>query len=198
MFAVTSVPTWLAAIAIVVPAATALGGYWLAGHNEEERDVRTADRERRQRQDLLAEKLDERRHTFQLELLLDLQDIVRRFARATHKLARFDQNALEKIGKTTLLGEDLDREVYDAGVDLGRLRVRVLDDELRALLATLHNRGTRLELAQFELDELGRQGVIDLLERQTRALGEVAVAVFERVGVLIRAELVRTPEVIAP
>lgn len=196
--AVTNVPTWLAAVAILVPAFTALGGYWLAGRNEERRDARTAERERRQRRDLLADKLEERRHEFQLGLLLELQDVVRRFVRAGHKVARFDQEALRTTGKFSRLGSDLDGETYDAGVDLGRLRVRVLDVALRRDLDELHSQGTRLELSYIQLENVPPDRAIAELEGRLRAQGEAIVRITDRIGELVRAELLRTPDSLAP
>ena len=56
-----------ACTAIVGPITTllgGLGGYWLAGRNEESRDRRAAGREREARRAALAERLEEQRHTF--------------------------------------------------------------------------------------------------------------------------------------
>jgi hypothetical protein len=94
----TSVPDWLAVVGILVPAVAGLGGYYLAGRNEEERDLRTAEREETSRRRAFVERLEERRRGFQLDLLLELQDVLQKEVRATSKILMHDLRTLRNSG----------------------------------------------------------------------------------------------------
>jgi hypothetical protein len=143
----TSVPDWLAVVGILVPAVAGLGGYYLAGRNEEERDLRTAEREETSRRRAFVERLEERRRGFQLDLLLELQDVLQKEVRATSKNLMHDLRTLRNSGTLTQLGLELSDESYEIGVAMNRLRVRVLDDDLRADLASFHEYVSSVEVS---------------------------------------------------
>jgi hypothetical protein len=143
----TSVPDWLAVVGILVPAVAGLGGYYLAGRNEEERDLRTAEREETSRRRAFVERLEERRRGFQLDLLLELQDVLQKEVRATSKILMHDLRTLRNSGTLTQLGLELSDESYEIGVAMNRLRVRVLDDDLRADLASFHEYVSSVEVS---------------------------------------------------
>lgn len=76
----------VATLSILGPAVTGLGGYWLAGRNEEGRDKRTSDREEAARRAALRERIYEERQNFQRDMLIELQEVLsvlRRFVRVT-------------------------------------------------------------------------------------------------------------------
>jgi CHASE1-domain containing sensor protein len=84
-----SVTDWTGLAAAIAPVTTllgGLGGYLLAGRNEEARDRRIVERESRARKDALAERLEEDRHAFQRDTLVHLQTGGR--SRADHRAMR--------------------------------------------------------------------------------------------------------------
>ena len=64
----STVADWAGLIAPVTTLAGVLGGYWLAGHNDEGRDVRAAQREEAARVADYAKHLWDRRHEWQRQL----------------------------------------------------------------------------------------------------------------------------------
>lgn len=108
----TSVPDWIVALGVVVAALAGLAGYWLAGHNEEARDIRTAERETRARASALAERLADRRHEFQLGLLLEPQDVLQRSVRSTAQVIMQDQRTLRQTGHFHLQPKEYSDEAY--------------------------------------------------------------------------------------
>jgi hypothetical protein len=125
-----------ASLAVIVGPVTTLlgglGGYWLAGRNEEARDQRAAAREAAARRDALAERLEEDRHTFQRDTLLELQDELQRLVRNAGKISLQDQRTIKEEGQIYLLGGTLSDENMQIMVAIARLRARVLDDQLRS------------------------------------------------------------------
>lgn len=188
----TVIPDWLAALGIVVPALTGLGGYWLAGRNEESRDRRLAAHAHEARRAELAERLTERRHDFQLDLLLELQTALLRQTRATARVILQDQGTLRNHGQLFRLPADINQESYDAGVDLGRLQVRLLDDALRQQVQGFHHFTAGLEVSVVTLRDLPADEAIEHLERQMRQLADRFGVVNESLGSVLRMELGRT------
>ena len=108
----------------------ALGGYWLAGRNEEGRDVRASQREETARRAALTERLEDQRHEIQRETLLELQDELQKLARATVQILHFDRNNLGlRAAGTVTLPDELDDGFSTLSVN--RLKTRVLDRQLR-------------------------------------------------------------------
>jgi len=75
--------SWAAIVGPITILLGGLGGYWLAGRNDDARDRRTVAREESARRAALADRLEEDRHAFQRDTLLELQDELQRLARAT-------------------------------------------------------------------------------------------------------------------
>lgn len=191
----TNVPGWLAALGILVPGLAGLLGYWLAGRNEEARDQRTATREGVARHTALAERLDERKHEFQMNLLLELQDVLQRQVRVSAKVIRHDQRTLREQGKLSLLGPELNQESYETGVEFSRLLVRVLDDGLRRGLEAFHLLCSSIDVSVMGLKDRPPDEAIDRLDGHLRELTRGYSDVNEHLGILLRAELGRVPEV---
>ena len=192
----TNVPTWLAAVAVVAPAITGLLGYWLAGRNEAARDRRAFEREEAARRRTRAEALADERHQFQLNLLLELQDALRVQARITHEIILHDQRTLKERGGLFEVGPDLNQRAYDSDVNFSRLRVRVLDDDLRNQLDDLHTLTARVTSSG---DGLGGLSVAEIKERLEIGAREVTlrfVQVNDLLGVLLRRELGRSDAVL--
>jgi hypothetical protein len=125
------VVSWVAVIGPITTLLGGLGGYWLAGRNEEARDRRAAARELAARQSALAEKLEEQRHQVQLDTLLELQDELMRLYQAFILSHAQDTKRLMKNGQDEPLAELSEAISLDAG-PVTRLLVRLLDDDLRA------------------------------------------------------------------
>jgi hypothetical protein len=131
---VSTVSDWAALISPVTAMLSglggALGGYWLAGRNEEARDTRASKREETARRAALTERLEDQRHEIQRETLLELQDELQKLARATVQILHFDRNNLGlRAAGTVPLPDDLDDGFSTLSVN--RLKTRVLDRQLR-------------------------------------------------------------------
>jgi hypothetical protein len=82
---------WTAVTAVVGSITTldgTLGGYWFSGRNDEARDKRADQRETRARRAVLAERLEEERHTFQRDTFLELQNLLLELARWSSLVTR--------------------------------------------------------------------------------------------------------------
>lgn len=128
---------WITALSIVAPAVTGVLGRF-AGINEENRDIRQAKREQVVRDAERKSRLQDRNHDFQREVLLGLQDQVRRLGRACFRVIMQDLKTLEEQGKLFGLPEDLNQETYDAGIAFLEAMNRVTDDGLRHHLRTFY------------------------------------------------------------
>jgi hypothetical protein len=179
----TNVPDWLAALAIVVPAATGVLGYLLAGFNEEKRDQRAAEREREARRAIVVQQADDRRHDYQREVLLELQSVILEFAISIVKAFDASQHPSKHPGER----DPLDPEILELRLRMARLRERVLDDQLRDILGLLdRNSATAVISAAEDFSTVAE------------AASEIVVAVNSRLGELLRQELGRMPELESP
>jgi hypothetical protein len=122
--------TWAAIVGPITTLLGGLGGYWLAGRNDEARDQQAAAREAAARRDVLAGRLEEQRHTLQRDTLLELQDELQdelqRLARITTRIALQDQKTLKERGQLYLLPEGLSEEARQIVTSVQRLRTRPL------------------------------------------------------------------------
>jgi hypothetical protein len=191
---VTTVPNWLALLGLVVPAATGLAGYVLAGRNERARDEREAARDAMARRASVRERLEEQSHAFQRETLLELQDVLQRLVRCTSRMILHDRKTLKEHGKLTLLGEALNEESYEIGVTTRRLQERVLDVALRDAVAQFHSHVSGVEASFVIVDDLSVEDGIKHLDGLQRDLAQHYVALSERIGTALRAELGWLPE----
>lgn len=185
----TDAATWTAIIAPITTLMSGLGGYWLAGHNEEARDRRAADREADSRKAALAERMEEQRHTFQRDTFLELQDELQRLVRITARINLQDRKTLKESGKLYLLTDELSNESQKITVSVQRLRSRILDPQLRQAV------GEFVEICSR--DALGpnkdnpQQENIDQLDQQQAKMGATYAAVIEYLGEQLRRELDR-------
>lgn len=184
----------VAALAILGPVVTGLGGYWLAGRNEEGRDRRTSDREEAVRRAALRERIYEERHNFQREVLIELQEVLRRFVRAHLKMIRHDVESLSKGQGITLLGQELDDESFEIQIELGQLSARLLDEALRSEIERLIEYSSSLEPTVMHLGGLSDQQILDALKAGERDLAFRAKPLFGHLGEILRAELGRIYE----
>jgi hypothetical protein len=130
-----STSDWVAVIAPITTLAGGLGGFWLAGRNDEARDIRTAQREESARAADYAKHLWDRRHEWQRQVLLDLQEELQRMSRQTFRVIHQDLQTVREHGKLFRLPEGIGgEESIAATVAVQRLRSRILADGLRALV----------------------------------------------------------------
>ncbi|MEV6287117.1 hypothetical protein [Kribbella sp. NPDC051770] len=190
------VAVWSAIIGPITTLLGGLGGYWLAGRNEEGRDRRAASREEAARRNALAERLEESRHGFQRDALLELQDELQRLVRSATQITLQDRRTIKESGQTYLLAEDLSDQAMEITVSVQRLRSRVLDDELRASIGVLidlcSSAGVSLiEYPQGKVPDDERDQALAKLDRQIMHLAEEYSTVTEAVGKHLRSELDR-------
>jgi hypothetical protein len=126
---------FVAGIGALTTLANGVGGFFLAGRNDEARDIRAAERDEASRTAALAQHVRERRHEWQREVLLELQDELQKLARATGRILIQDLKTVREHGGVFLLPEGLGGdESLAATVAVQRLRSRILADDLRALV----------------------------------------------------------------
>jgi hypothetical protein len=187
------VPAWLAALGVIAPPASGLGGYWLAGRNDEARDERAARREDRARLVPREERLEDERQAFQREVLLELQD--RQLLALTRTMTEVilqDRQTLEEKGQMYQLPEDLSQRSYEAGVALLRTRERVLDDDLRRELKALQEFATETELLSIQLRGTDADQAIARLDAASAELVRRHTLVNEILGRDLRSVLGRS------
>jgi hypothetical protein len=124
---------WAAVVGPITTMISGLGGYLLAGRNEEKRDKRTEQREKTARSEALTERRDDQKHEIQRQTLFDLQDQLQRLARFTAKTLVFDRDT--ECGRfkdpAVKLPDKINTGFYEAVREVQRLRNRVLDERLR-------------------------------------------------------------------
>jgi hypothetical protein len=185
----TNVPSGLAALAIVVPAATGVFGYLLAGRNEEARDVRAADKEAAARTAARAERRESDAHAFQRELLLDLQSQLHAVVRTTARIIFRDQDTLRESGQMYQLGEELNQASFDAGLNLRRAYERLADDGVRNQLAAFQAFVSQAEMRCLRLKDAPPDDAIAQLDVEMHAVTDRYLVVNELLGTAVRAAL---------
>jgi len=97
--------SWAAIVGPITTLLGGLGGYGLAGRNDDARDRRTVAREESARRAALADRLEEDRHAFQRDTLLELQDELQRLARATTRILLQDERTVKESDRLYQLPE---------------------------------------------------------------------------------------------
>lgn len=122
---------WIALVAGIVGSGglSALGGYLLAGRNEEKRDERAAERD----QESLRERQADNGRVFQRDTLLELHDLLYRLNRNVGKAGHVDEMRYRKDGqfRRELLPDELSDDFTELVTSINRLRVRIFDPGLR-------------------------------------------------------------------
>ena len=187
----TNIPDWLAAIGILSPSATGLGGYWLAGRNEEKRDRRIAQREAAARQEARNEGLEDERHEFQLQLLLELQDAIQQHMRITLQAIEHDLDNIEHQGHRGLLGPELNSQSLNSNANLTRLISRILDDDLRTTVNDFYGRSVEVIHLTKDESSLPADMQVEHLKKFKIKLAPELRSVLDNLGNAIRNELGR-------
>ncbi|HEY1621750.1 MAG TPA: hypothetical protein VGG25_29285 [Streptosporangiaceae bacterium] len=186
---------WTGIAAVIAPVTTllgVLGGYMLAGRNDDARDRRAAEHEIGARREAFAERLEEDRHTFQRDVLLGLQDELQHYVRNHAQTSMQDRKTIEEQGQLFIdstFGED----GRLATVSVQRLRSRVLDDNLRAEIGEFMLTCTKASIAlaeQFPGGKIPESEKAAALGRLGRLDLEIARA-YEQLNVTLGAHLRR-------
>jgi len=192
---------WTGIAAVIAPITTllgVLGGYGLAGRNEDARDRRAAQREQRARLDAFAERLEESRHTFQRDTLLELQDELQRYVRNTAQVMMQDRATIKERGQMYLLPGSLGgEEARMISVSLQRLRARVIDDQLREQIGEFMEFCTRQGLEMLQVYPSGtvpdgqREAALKRIDRQNLEIAQAYDRLTNVLGIHLRRELDR-------
>jgi hypothetical protein len=187
---------WSAIIGPITTLLGGLGGYWLAGRNEETRDQRAANREEVARRAALAERLEENRHGFQRDTLLELQDELQRLIRNTAQILLQDEKTIKQSSQVYLLAGDLSDQAMQITVSVQRLRSRVLDDQLRAAIGEFvglcSSAGiSSIEYPQGKVPDDQKDQALAKLRKQYTKLAEAYATLTELLGSHLRNELDR-------
>jgi hypothetical protein len=180
--------TWAVIISPTTTLLGGLGGYWLAGRNDEARDRRAAARESSSRRGALTERLEEERHTFQRDVLLELQDELLRLIRVTTLINFQDQKTLTELGELYQLPAELGDESRLVTGSVQRLRMRVLDPGLRQAAGDFVGLCSRDAVA---VARMPKETALAELSRQYAQLATTYVALNELLGEHLRRELDR-------
>jgi hypothetical protein len=158
---------WLPAATLAAGVIGTVGGQgltaWLASKRDE--SARAAER-------------DVSREAFQRDTLLDVQDAVYSLMRATSETHMHDQKA-----PYTLLPPDLDEQLRAGTANVGHLRQRILDDQLRAEVRQLIEAMTRVMLPNPDVLEQQRPA---LQQREWLSLMHAHQGFEDRLGAILR------------
>lgn len=165
-----------------------LGGRLLSARHDRERDARVAQLEETKRQAALAERLQDRRHDWQRDVLLELQDQLQKLTRVTGKILMQDLKTLREEGRVTQLPAGLGGDdALAVTVAVQKLRSRTLADDLRKLVGeyvnfcTWADTGVIVQYKDAPPDVLKK-----ILEGLETELGQRYVHLVEQLGVHIR------------
>jgi hypothetical protein len=188
VYPVADAASWAAIVGPITTLPGSLGGYWLAGRNDDARDRRTVAREESARRAALADRLEEARHAFQRDTLLELQDELQRLARATTRILLQDERTVKESGRLYQLPEGLSDEEFQIFTAVRRLWVRVLDPELRKTIEGFVDVCSR---AGFPTSGGDKDEILARLRRQQARVAESYSAVNDLLGERLRRELDR-------
>ena len=162
-----------------------LGGYMLAGRNEQRRDERTLRREIDLRKAERSAKLETDMQALQRETLLALQDAVQIMARLTGRALHFDHMQARQ-GNYTQLPDSLNEQIHANGVEVRRLVTRVLDPQVRQAVETFTSLTSRLTISPKDFEGLVGEDLESRAAAKLAALGTEHEALSEVIGNTVR------------
>ncbi|WP_157535559.1 MULTISPECIES: DUF3824 domain-containing protein [unclassified Microbacterium] len=180
---------------IVTASATLIAGasgYLLGGINEARRDRRMAVREREARAEDRDALATQKRHEFQLKTLLELQDAIQQMARLTGRAMFFDHMQARE-GKQTQLPSELSDAMHVNGVDVNRLRTRLLDTELRAAVDSFRSASIAASLDPGVYEGRSGNDVENAAFARSSRFAEHVERMMDELGAALRTELEWTP-----
>jgi hypothetical protein len=146
-----------------LPLVTLLLGYAGSLLTESRRDARLAQREEKARADTRALAGADWRDEFQRKTLLELQEALLVVARTSAEMHTEDLRGFKATGKWGggLHSEELDQRGQASNGILSTIKVRVLDDQLRATVDEFHKAATRTAvLARSREEGVAAMGVM--------------------------------------
>ena len=183
---------WTQIITALATLGAAFLGFLLAGINEAKRDARAAAHQREVRaEERLAAAMNARQE-FQRETLLSLQDAIQLMTRLTGKTLVFDHMNARK-GLQTQLPEEYSDEIYANGVDVIRLRNRVLSEELRETITHFAEACRQISLTPSGYTDLSPETVESHANALYTHLDTHYKNTMDQLGTALRAELEWTP-----
>lgn len=168
-------------------------GYLMAGINDALRDRRNAQRDRLARQEERRSTRRSRQHELQLETLLCLQDALQTMARLTGRAMHFDHMQARQ-GKYTQLPEGYSEDMHANGVEVVRLRNRVLDDDLRAAILSFESASAEVSMSPKRYEGLNGEALEDAATLLMATFSSEVTAVMDHLGRKLRDELAWIPE----
>jgi hypothetical protein len=180
---------WIPLLSTAVGALAAMGGTFLTGAHERRTDALNAQRDRDVRHQDGSREREARRRDFQLRTLLDLQDGVQRLGRLTSMVLQFDLLQARE-GRYTLVPADQSDELQTKGIEVTRLRARVLDDDVRRAVDEAQGWFAELGVSVMRYREMGPGTELEAAwVHDMDSLGDVIDEAMEKIGVAIRHEL---------
>ena len=180
---------WIPLLSTAVGALAAVSGTFLTGAHERRRDALNAQRESGARRQDEAREREARRRDFQLRTLLDLQDGVQRLGRLTSMMLQFDLRQARE-GRYTHVPADVSDELQTKGIEVSRLRTRVLDDDVRRAVDGAGAKYGELAMAVMRYREMGPGAELEAAwDRDIAKLGDAMNEAMETIGGAIRHEL---------
>lgn len=158
----------------MVPFMTFLLGVFLTQLTEGIRGLYSFLKQRGDRRALI----EDRRADFQRQTLVDLQDALQAFARATGRAHHEDVMAYRQSGQwaKTPISDEWNQKLLDATGRINALWVRVLDKELRDLVVATRNASVDADMAKSDV----------AAEQAMRTFSESLVRAYERLGDILR------------
>ena len=184
----SDVTNWVEFTAVLASPVAALGGYVLAGFNEERRDIRTLERERLAREEVQKQSHNDRAQAFKIDVLLALQDALQQFVIAAGQASWADLRELRRTGTTVPYSDEVNKKNHETLIDLRRLKERVIDDALREGINRLIEMSFR-RIDQLKVEDISQTAMIQAIVEIEVAFTEKYNEVNDRVGLLIRKEL---------
>ena len=170
-----------------------IGAFFAGAITERKRDDRAFEREKAARYADAREKLEDERHQFQLDTLLALQDATREYMRAVVRGLWADRNAIKLTGNFGNLPEDVDRELFEKGINFSRLINRVVDDDLRNAFHQLIALGSEAALPPIDQKSRTPADLLDVVAKRESSLSVYFQEVSTLLGDVLRSELNRKP-----
>ncbi|KQR29806.1 hypothetical protein ASF75_11560 [Curtobacterium sp. Leaf154] len=167
-------------------------GYMLSGFNDARRDRRTTLRERAARHDERDAEDRRERHAFQRATLLKLQDAIQLMARLTGRTMHFD-HMQARDGKYTQLPHQYGEEMHANGVDVIRLRNRLLDEDLRRSIVSFESQCDYVSTLPPRPKTRRPEEADAVAFEQMRTFGDQVSLVMDAVGEALRANLRASP-----
>jgi hypothetical protein len=136
-------------IQIIFPFITLLLGYFGSLFTEWRRDKRLEEREKKTREALREQVIEDRRSSFQRETLLELSDILYDLGSKVSEINDYyKKNGAGKLSIESFISEEFSR----IQIKISRLRVRILDENLRKLVHDTQGNSFKVIFAKNEVE----------------------------------------------